>query len=169
MKNRLKALLAAALWLGSLTACQNADAQSAKPQRKGSEAVEKIEKTDAEWKQILTPEQYHVLRKKGTERAWTGEYNENKKKGVYLCAACGLELFASEAKFDSGTGWPSFYEPINPNHVENEEDRSLFMSRTEVHCARCGGHLGHVFTDGPRPTGLRYCMNSVSLKFKPAE
>jgi peptide-methionine (R)-S-oxide reductase len=136
---------------------------------KGPDVIEKIEKTDAEWKKILTPEQFQVLRKHGTERAWTGEYNENHRKGVYVCAACGLTLFSSDAKFDSGTGWPSFYQPIDPTHIGEDTDRSFFMTRTEVHCARCGGHLGHVFPDGPRPTGLRYCMNSVSLKFVEAK
>jgi peptide-methionine (R)-S-oxide reductase len=132
---------------------------------KGSGVIEKIHKSDEEWKKILTPEQYQVLRKQGTERAWTGEYVNNHEKGVYNCAGCDLSLFSSDTKFESGTGWPSFYQPIAPDHVETESDRSFFMSRTEVHCARCEGHLGHVFTDGPRPTGLRYCMNSVSLKF----
>jgi peptide-methionine (R)-S-oxide reductase len=148
--------------------------KAAGAERKGAHVtqktgIEKIQKTDAEWKKILTPEQYHVLRQKGTERAWSGEYVHNHEKGVYVCAACGLELFSSDAKFESGTGWPSFYEPIDETHVGTETDRSFFMTRTEVHCARCGGHLGHVFPDGPRPTGLRYCMNSVSLKFKKAE
>ena len=136
--------------------------------KKGPDVIEKIHKTDAEWKKILTPEQYHVLREKGTERAFTGALTNNHEKGIYLCAACDLDLFSSDAKFESGTGWPSFYQPIAPSHVETETDRSFFSVRTEVHCARCEGHLGHVFDDGPRPTGLRYCMNSVSLKFKKA-
>ena len=131
--------------------------------------IEKIHKTDEEWKKILTPEQYNVLRKQGTERAWTGKLNENKAKGTYVCAACGLPLFSSDAKFDSGTGWPSFWQPIRPENVGTEIDRSFFSTRTEVHCARCGGHLGHVFPDCPKPTGLRYCMNSVSMDFKPAQ
>ena len=135
---------------------------------KGPNVIEKIEKTDAEWKKILTPEQYEVLRKHGTERAGTSELNHNHKKGVYVCAACGLPLFSSETKFNSGTGWPSFWAPIDPTHVGTTVDRSFFMSRTEVHCARCGGHLGHVFPDGPPPTGQRYCMNGVALKFEPA-
>ena len=127
---------------------------------------EKIVKPDAEWKAQLTDEQFRVLRKHGTERAFTGEYNDNKQAGVYLCAACGNELFASDTKFDSGTGWPSFYAPAVPENVGTESDRTLWMKRTEVHCDRCGGHLGHMFEDGPAPTGLRYCINSVSLKFQ---
>jgi len=125
----------------------------------------KVQKTEAEWRSELTPEEYHVLREKGTERAFTGSLWDNHGKGVYRCAACGNDLFTSDAKFDSGTGWPSFYEPIAGENVETERDVSLMMVRTEVHCSRCGGHLGHVFPDGPRPTGLRYCINSVSLDF----
>jgi peptide-methionine (R)-S-oxide reductase len=134
-----------------------------------TEGIQKIVKTEDEWKKLLTPEQFKVLRKQGTERAFTGETWDNHRKGTYVCAACGLPLFSSETKFESGTGWPSFWQPINPKNVETEEDNSFFSSRTEVHCARCGGHLGHVFNDGPDPTGLRYCMNSVSMKFVPAE
>ena len=130
--------------------------------------MEKVEKTDAEWRAELTEEQYDVLRRKGTERAFTGEYWDAKEKGVYRCAACGQELFSSETKFDSGTGWPSFYEPMGDEAVETEDDRSLFMRRTEVLCASCEGHLGHVFPDGPHPTGLRYCINSASLKLEEA-
>ena len=130
---------------------------------------EKIHKSDQEWQQKLTPDQYQVLRKKGTERAFTGEYNDNKAKGVYACAACGQELFSSDAKFDSGSGWPSFYEPISEASVEEERDTTHGMIRTEVLCSRCESHLGHVFDDGPKPTGQRYCMNSVSLKFKENE
>lgn len=131
-----------------------------------TEKVEKIEKTDAEWKKILTPEQFYVLREHGTERAGTSPLNTNKHKGVYVCAACGLPLFSSDNKFESGTGWPSFWAPIDPTHVGTTVDRSFFQTRTEVHCARCGGHLGHVFPDGPPPTGQRYCMNGVALKFE---
>ena len=127
---------------------------------------ENLPKTEEEWKKILSTDAYQVLRKKGTERAFTGKYHDNKEKGVYICAGCGQELFSSDTKFDSGTGWPSFFEPISSQNVGTETDKSFFMTRTEVHCSRCGGHLGHVFSDGPKPTGLRYCINSVSLGFK---
>ncbi|HME90442.1 MAG TPA: peptide-methionine (R)-S-oxide reductase MsrB [Myxococcaceae bacterium] len=126
--------------------------------------AEKVVKTDDEWRRLLTAEQYRVLRQKGTERAFSGAYYDSHDPARYLCAACGNELFRSDEKFDSGTGWPSFSAPISEESVETESDRSHGMVRTEVRCARCGGHLGHVFTDGPQPTGLRYCINSVSLK-----
>lgn len=126
---------------------------------------EKLNKTDEEWRQELTPEQYQILRQKGTERAFTGQYVNNHEEGTYLCAACGNELFRSDTKYDSGSGWPSFTQPAAEDRVETETDESHGMIRTEVHCARCGGHLGHVFEDGPRPTNLRYCINSASLKF----
>ncbi|MFZ1686166.1 MAG: peptide-methionine (R)-S-oxide reductase MsrB [Flavobacteriales bacterium] len=125
-----------------------------------------LTKTEEEWKKDLTPEQYHVLREKGTERAFTGEYVDNHADGTYLCAACGQELFNSADKFESGTGWPSFYQPIGKANVAVASDMSYGMQRDEVLCSRCGGHLGHVFNDGPKPTGLRYCINSVSLKFQ---
>jgi len=144
-------------------------AAPAKAAKGTSEVIEKIVKTDEEWKKILTPEQYNVLRHEGTERAFTSPLNKIHEKGVFVCAACGLTLFSSDAKFDSGTGWPSFFAPIDPAHVTTKTDRSFFMDRTEVRCARCGGHLGHVFPDGPKPTGLRYCMNGVAMKFEPAK
>lgn len=125
-----------------------------------------VEKTEEEWRKILTREQYHVLREKGTEFAFANKYWNNKKKGTYRCAGCGNELFSSESKYDSGTGWPSFSKPIAENKVVDESDLSHGMKRTEVLCARCGGHLGHVFDDGPAPTGKRYCMNSASLDFE---
>jgi len=124
-----------------------------------------VNKTDEEWRKALTPEQFRILRQHGTERAFTGEYWNTKEPGIYHCAGCGLDLFASDDKFDSGTGWPSYTRPLRESHVGTREDRSIFMKRVEVHCARCGGHLGHVFEDGPAPTGLRYCINSASLKF----
>ncbi len=127
----------------------------------------KITKGDADWRAQLSPDQYHVLRQKGTERAFTGEYWDDHRPGVYRCAGCGAELFDADTKYDSGTGWPSFYQPAAPDAVATEEDRSLFGRRTEVLCASCGGHLGHVFPDGPRPTGLRYCINSAALNLEP--
>lgn len=128
----------------------------------------KVQKTEQEWKELLTPEQFNVLRKHGTERAHTSPLDKNYEPGSYVCSACGTPLFTSETKFNSGTGWPSFYAPIE-GAIATTTDRSLFMTRIEVHCATCGGHLGHVFPDGPKPTRQRYCMNGVSLKFVPAE
>ncbi|MBN1321505.1 MAG: peptide-methionine (R)-S-oxide reductase MsrB [Thermoleophilia bacterium] len=130
-------------------------------------SIEKLIRTEEEWKVILPPERYRVLREKGTERAFTGEYDDHWEDGVYACYACELPLFDSQTKFHSGSGWPSFWQPISPGVVEQHADSSLGMSRVEVTCARCGGHLGHVFDDGPEPTGLRYCINSASLKFVP--
>lgn len=127
-----------------------------------------VTKSDAEWRESLTPDQFYVLRKHGTERAGTSPLDKNYQSGTYTCAGCGTPLFSSETKFNSGTGWPSFYAPLD-EAIETSVDRTLFMTRTEVHCARCGGHLGHVFNDGPAPTGLRYCMNGVALNFTPAE
>ena len=161
MINRRQLLLGAASsvaivigskWLGSLTV-------------EAAPAFE-FQKTDAEWRKLLTPAQYNVLRRQGTERAGSSPLDQEKRKGVFQCAGCDLPLFSSDTKFDSGTGWPSFYQTL-PNAVGTSEDRSLLVLQTEVHCRRCGGHLGHVYNDGPKPTGLRYCMNGVSLKFLP--
>ncbi|MEP1097593.1 MAG: peptide-methionine (R)-S-oxide reductase MsrB [Cyclobacteriaceae bacterium] len=166
----MKNLIVLSLYAISLAACAQQE-KVEKPKVEKSYAastVQKIEKTEAEWKAQLTDFEYYVLREKGTERAFSGPLLSNKDEGVYTCAACSLPLFESNTKFKSGTGWPSFYAPINDVNVAEEDDKSYGMVRTEVLCARCDGHLGHVFPDGPKPTGLRYCLNSASLKFEKA-
>lgn len=164
LKSCLTGLLLPVALLFSTAACGQAGASRATADYKPT-----LVKTDAQWKAQLTPEQFHVLREKGTERAFTGEFHDNHAAGTYYCAACHQKLFTSETKFDSGTGWPSFWAPVTKNAVAENVDASYGMKRVEVVCARCGGHLGHVFEDGPKPTGLRYCMDSYGMVFEKAK
>jgi peptide-methionine (R)-S-oxide reductase len=159
-----RALLTAGVALGALAATSKIG--EAETMTTTDQAIDYRNLSDAEWRKRLNSAQYDVLRKHGTERAGTSPLNKEKRKGTFACAGCDLPLFATDTKFASGTGWPSFYQPL-PNAIETKSDRSFFMTRTEVHCARCLGHLGHVFDDGPKPTGLRYCMNGVAMKFAP--
>ena len=162
----MKNLIILSFIMASIASCAQ---QKKEEKAKIVSAIAKIEKPESEWKKELTDVEYYILREKGTERAFTGSLLNNKKEGVYVCAACALPLFESQTKFKSGTGWPSFYQSINDENVAKETDTSYGITRIEVLCARCDGHLGHLFPDGPKPTGLRYCLNSVSLKFQETE
>ena len=167
MKRLALASLLATGGLGLVLAVGFGHAAPEAPQKGSTAMTQKVIKSEAEWRQILTPEQYQILREKGTECALTGAFWDNKQPGDYYCAGCGQHLFSSDTKYESGTGWPSFFKPVSPEAVVTHEDRSHGMVRTEITCSRCDGHLGHVFPDGPAPTGLRYCTNSAAFKFVP--
>jgi peptide-methionine (R)-S-oxide reductase len=169
MSYKAISILSLVIVLSSVIYVQAKEKLKSNTQVQTSQSKYKINKSNEEWKKLLSKEAYYVLREKGTERAFTGMYHNNHEEGDYYCSACGEKLFSSKHKFDSGTGWPSFYQAIEKNNIEEETDNSFFMTRTEVKCNKCGGHLGHVFDDGPKPTGLRYCINSVSLKFQKAK
>lgn len=164
MNNKILTLIFVSIVAISSSFCQDKSNHYAYNSNEGKKEYE-VSKSESEWKNTLSPEEYEVLRKKGTEYAFTGKFNEFKEKGTFTCAGCGNELFDSKTKYNSGSGWPSFYQPINKNSVDLELDKSLGSTREEVLCSKCGGHLGHVFEDGPKPTGLRYCVNSASLNF----